>query len=666
MLLAALVGALVLSSLALVRSPQPASAGSPVTGAGSTFAQIAVDHWRVDAANQLGLTVDYQPAGSAVGRNFFASGLVDFAASDTSFQVGENTGARGFAYLPFVAGGTALMFNLRDTADQPIRDLRLDGPTIAKIFFREIRYWDDPAILDQNPHLVGRILGGSEIRPVARSGGAATTAALTSYLAKVAPDVWTRFATTYGIASASTLNFPAVPGVELQQGSDGVANFVANPNQGRGSIGYAEATFATQAGLRVVAVKNAASSYVYPTAYNVAVALLDAVRNPDGTQNLDGVYRNPRSAAYPISSYTYLIVPTDGLDPARGETLGAFVVYSVTAGQAKAADLGYSPLTPNLVQHALDQVARIPGAAPPPPLGDWGRFYEALAPPGTTTTTTGPGATTTGPSGGTTTTGPPGGTTTTTTAPTSTTTGPTTTTTGPSGSGVSLSVGDVTVTETRARGDWAAVRVPLVLSAPLAAPLVVNFATVPGVSSTVDVDYQSRAGTITIPAGKVAGHVVVFVKGDGHLEGPEWFSVSASVSGAPTVTVTDAVGRVTIRNAAIPPTGAVAAGSSVVVPEPDGSAALVWLPVTVQSKSPVEVTVGYSAVGLTATESSDFRPATGSVTVPAGASSFRVPVYVRGDTLDETDEVFTVALTGGFAYPSGAQIVVTIRDDANG
>jgi phosphate transport system substrate-binding protein len=391
------VTALVLSSLLLATGERAAFAGSPISGAGSTFAQIAIEQWQKDAANQLGLTVDYQPNGSSTGRQFFSSGLVDFASSDIPFEANESPGPRGYTYLPLVAGGTALMFNLRDTADRPIRDLKLDGPTIAKIFFREIQYWDDAAILEQNPTLATRIVAGSEIRPVARSGGSGTTAVFTGYLANVAPDSWSRFADTYDIPGSFTSNFPSVSGVILQQGSDGIANFVASPNQGRGSIGYAEAAFAIQAGLPVVAVKNAAGNHTYPTAYNVAVALFAATRNGDGTQNLDGVYFNNRPPVYPISSYNYLIVPTDGLDPSKGETLGAFIVYSVTAGQAKAADLGYSPLPPNLVEQSLQQVTRIVGAAAPPPLGDWGRYYEALIPPpsGTTTTTTRPGTTTT-------------------------------------------------------------------------------------------------------------------------------------------------------------------------------------------------------------------------------------------------------------------------------
>lgn len=420
----------VLVAVGLVPAPTPAGVAPPagaavaITGAGSTFAQIAIDQWRVDAGREVGVTVNYSGLGSSQGRRQFIAETVDWASSDIPFEDTELPVPRPYTYLPLVAGGTALMYNLRDTAGLQVTNLQLTGPTIARIFTGKIRKWNDPAIKADNPGLAPR-LPDEDIKPVVRSGGSGTSAVFTGYVAAVAPDVWGEFASTYGIPGNFTSTFPDVPGFIKQSGSDGIANFVANPNAGRGSIGYAEAGYAKQAGIPMAYVKNASGSWTQPTARAVAIALLDATRNPDGTQNLSRVYFSGHPEAYAISSYNYAIVPTTGFDPAKGAELGKFVIYCITQGQAKAAPLGYSPLPPNLVQQGLDAVRSIPGAPTPPDLGPWGRFYEELAvdapprqppPPqepaapgpadpgagpgaGPTGPTAGPGATGTGPTG---------------------------------------------------------------------------------------------------------------------------------------------------------------------------------------------------------------------------------------------------------------------------
>jgi phosphate ABC transporter phosphate-binding protein len=367
----------VIASMAAVTAA-PAEAASPVTGAGSTFAQIAIDQWRRDVSRTQGIQVTYSGQGSSQGRRQFISGTVDFASSDIAFEPTELPVPRPFTYAPLVAGGTALMYNLKDGAGRQITNLQLSGPTIARIFTGAIRRWDAAEIKADNPGIANR-LPAEDIKPVVRSGGSGTSAVFTGYMAKIAPDVWGSFSSQYGINADFTSTFPDVPGFIKQSGSDGIANFVANPNAGRGSIGYAEAGYAKQRGLPQAYVRNASGNWTQPTARAVAIALTQAQRNGDGTQNLNGVYGHTHPESYAISSYNYLIVPTGGLDAGKGETLGKFVIYSVTEGQAKAAQLGYSPLPPNLVQQALDVVKQIPGAPAPPPLGDYGKYYEQLA-----------------------------------------------------------------------------------------------------------------------------------------------------------------------------------------------------------------------------------------------------------------------------------------------
>ena len=119
----------------------------------------------------------------------------------------------------------------------------------------------------------------------------------------------------------------------------------------------------------MVAVKNVSGNFTLPTAANVAIALQHAKLHPDSTQDLSGVYTAPEHWAYPISSYSYLIVPTDAsISDAKGSVLGQFIIYLACTGQQAAARLGYSPMPKQLVGFAFDAERRVPGAPAPPPI----------------------------------------------------------------------------------------------------------------------------------------------------------------------------------------------------------------------------------------------------------------------------------------------------------
>jgi hypothetical protein len=174
-----------------------------------------------------------------------------------------------------------------------------------------------------------------------------------------------------------------------------VANFVAAPYN-NGAITYVEYGYALERSFPVASVLNQAGYFVQPTAENVAVALTRARINPDRTQVLDDVYRNPYPAGYPVSSYSYMIVPTSTAAPFtadKGATLGQFILYFLCTGQQKAKPLGYSPLPKNLVQFGFDAESQIPGAPPPPPInscanptitGGFGIPNLDVVPPGAT------------------------------------------------------------------------------------------------------------------------------------------------------------------------------------------------------------------------------------------------------------------------------------------
>ena len=348
----------------------PAHANGPtVNGAGSTWSQNAIDQWRADVAKN-GITINYQGVGSSAGRQFYIQNQVDFAVSEIPFESDEQQALaqeqKSYVYLPIVAGGTSFMYNLRDAAGNRIRDLRLSGLTLGKIFTKQINYWDDSAITADNN---GRVLPHQAIQTVARSDGSGTTAQFTTYLWKMYPSIWCPFAQANGINPCRyTSNWPSAQGFELQNGSDGVANYVANDSTGAGAITYVETSYALQRGFPVAAMQNQSGAYTLPTSRNVAIALTKAKINPDHTQNLDAVYVNPDPNTYPVSSYSYMIEPTKGFDPAKGNVLGQFILYFACTGQRKADQLGYSPLPPNLVKIVFEAEQQMPGAPKPPQL----------------------------------------------------------------------------------------------------------------------------------------------------------------------------------------------------------------------------------------------------------------------------------------------------------
>lgn len=373
--LSALLTVLALSLLASLGSMSGAEAETykRVSGAGSTWSANAIQQW-IANVRQYGMTVDYADTGSSDGRAQYANGTVDFAVSEIPFGLEDGASqeaipSRKFAYMPIVAGGTSFMYNLKIGGAQ-VTSLRLSGDVVARIFTGKITEWNDPAIQADNP---GLTMPATRITPVVRSDGSGTSAQFSAWMLARHADIWREFCGQVGRNPCTqTSNYPVPPGSSFvsKAGSNGVSGFVRQP-QSEGSITYVEYSYAKNAGYPVVKVLNEAGYYVLPTAQNVAVGLLGAAINTDEsnprtylTQKLEGVYANQDPRAYPLSSYSYMILPTtvDGTFTAeKGKTLGDFAYYFLCAGQQQADVLGYSPLPINLVEAGLEQVRRIPG-----------------------------------------------------------------------------------------------------------------------------------------------------------------------------------------------------------------------------------------------------------------------------------------------------------------
>jgi len=350
----------------------------PISGAGSTWSQNALDQWRANV-KQYGMTVNYNGTGSSDGRNQFRNGTVDFAVSEIPYGVKDSgvvdpPPSRKYAYMPIVAGGTSFMYNLT-IGGRRVTNLRLSGDTLTKIFTGAVRTWNDPAIKADNPALAA-LLPARRVVPVVRSDGSGTTAQFTAWMADQHADLWNAYCGRAGrdTPCGTTSNYPLVPGSGFvaQSGSNGVSGYVAQ----RGNVGtitYVEYSYAVYTtGFPVAKILNQAGYYTEPTANNVAVALTRAQINEDSsspqylTQILKGVYEYKDPRTYPLSSYSYMIVPTapeSNFNEQKGKTLGAFAYYFLCQGQQHVDDLGYSPLPINLVKAGLEQIRRVPGVA---------------------------------------------------------------------------------------------------------------------------------------------------------------------------------------------------------------------------------------------------------------------------------------------------------------
>lgn len=380
----ALLGVVLMAGGLLLPGAGPVAAAdrvhAAVVGSGSTWSANALQAWIRNVWANYHWKLTYSESGSTQGRNDFANGTADFGVSEIPYAISNSNEAdvrpaRKFAYMPIVAGGTSFMYNLQ-IAGKRVTNLRLSGDTVGKIFTGVITSWDDPAIKADNPALA---LPAIPIVPVVRSDGSGATAQFSIWMRQEHPDLWDAYCGKVGRPLINghcgvTSNYPVVAGSGFvsRAGSNGVAGYVAQ-SHAVGAITFVEYSYALNSSFPVAKLLNAAGYYTEPTAQNVAVALLQAQINEDEssvdylTQNLSRVYTDGDPRTYPLSSYSYIILPTAieaNFTEDKGYTLADFGAYFLCEGQQSADVLGYSPLPINLVQAGQKQIQKIPGGDP--------------------------------------------------------------------------------------------------------------------------------------------------------------------------------------------------------------------------------------------------------------------------------------------------------------
>jgi phosphate transport system substrate-binding protein len=317
--------------------------GVDLTGAGATFPQPIYQKWFSDYAAKTGIRINYQSIGSGGGIRQLSEGTVDFGASDAPMTDEEMTRATGgsILHIPTVLGAVVITYNVPEITQQ----LNLTGEVIADIFLGKITKRNDGRIAALNQRVA---LPASDILVVHRSDGSGTTFIFSDYLTAVSP-AWAS-----GPGRGKELKWPVGLG---GKGNEGVAGQI---KQTPGTLGYVELAYANQNRLPVAKVRNASGQFVAPTIESITAAAAGAVEKlPPDTDHRVSIVNAPGADAYPISSFTWLLIYQRQADATKGKKLVDFLRWALTEGEASAAALDYAPLPASLSKQLQDRLATI-------------------------------------------------------------------------------------------------------------------------------------------------------------------------------------------------------------------------------------------------------------------------------------------------------------------
>ncbi len=308
-------------------------AGVALTGAGATFPNPIYSKWFDAYARETGVRINYQSIGSGGGIRQFTEGTVDFGATDGPMTDQQIAAVQGkVLHVPTVLGAVVATYNLPALGRTA---LRFDGATLADIFLGRITRWNDRRIAQLNP---GVKLPAEDILVVHRSDGSGTTYIFTDFLAKVSPE-WKQ-----QVGRATSVEWPVGLG---GKGNEGVTQQV---KQSEGAIGYVEYIYAQSNNLPAADIRNSAGAFIAPTLKAVSAAAESADFAPD-TDFRVSITNAAGADAYPIASFTWLLIHTGDRRTPKDEAIRAFLAWMLEPGpQRMAADLHYGPLPVKLIE----------------------------------------------------------------------------------------------------------------------------------------------------------------------------------------------------------------------------------------------------------------------------------------------------------------------------
>jgi phosphate transport system substrate-binding protein len=329
--------ALLLLCLALAL---PVVAQTTLNGAGATFPYPMYSKWFSDY-NKLhpDVQINYQSIGSGGGIRQVMAGTVDFGASDgpmTDEQLGQ--AKVKILHIPTVLGAVVPAYNVPGVTGE----IKFTPEVLANIFLGKISNWNDPAIAKANP---GVSFPNQPIITIHRSDGSGTTYIFTDYLSKVSSE----WANT--VKKGTTVSWQFGLG---GKGNEGVAGQI---RQLSGSIGYVELIYAAQNNISYGSVKNAAGNFVKASLDGVTEAAASVKSMPADFRV--SITNAPGKTAYPISSFTWLLIPIQAKDQKKGKILTDFVDWMVTDGQKTTAQLTYAPLPDSVVEKVKAAIKQV-------------------------------------------------------------------------------------------------------------------------------------------------------------------------------------------------------------------------------------------------------------------------------------------------------------------
>jgi phosphate transport system substrate-binding protein len=334
--------AAVIALAAFAGRAQPASAkptASSITGTGSSFVFPLVSKWIPLVGSALGINLTYTATGSGAGIAQVTARSVDFGASDAPLTPDQLNACNGCTVIPWALAATSIPYNLPGLNGR----LRLNGAVLANIYLGNITRWNSAAIKKMNPKLN---LPDMEIKPVYRSDGSGTTFNFTDYLSAVSPQWKSK------VGRNTSVNFPVGSGA---RGSSGVAGVVRSTT---GAITYVDAAYSITNKLQFALMQNRAGRFTTPGIRGVTQAVSQLPKKITSLSQIN-VVDPPKSAgklAYPISTFTYVIVP---LKTDKAADMRKLVYWAVTQGQKSGPALFFVPLPKSVQAFAYREIKKI-------------------------------------------------------------------------------------------------------------------------------------------------------------------------------------------------------------------------------------------------------------------------------------------------------------------
>jgi phosphate transport system substrate-binding protein len=317
----------------------PLMGQTTLNGAGASFPNPIYSKW-FSEYNKLhsDVQVNYQSLGSGAGIRQVIAGTVDFGASDgpmTDEQLKE--AKTKILHIPTVLGAVVPAYNVPGISGE----VKFTPEALAGIFLGKISKWNDPAITQANP---GVKFPDQSIIVVHRSDGSGTTYIFTDYLSKVSKE-W-----------ESTVGKGASPKWPVGLGGKGNEGVAGQVRQLQGSIGYVELIYAVENKITYGSVKNASGNFIKASLEGVTEAAASAKMPADFRVSITNA---PGKTAYPISSFTWLLIPEQSKDPKKGKILNEFLNWMVTDGQKMTNQLSYAPLPQNVAEQVKGAIKQV-------------------------------------------------------------------------------------------------------------------------------------------------------------------------------------------------------------------------------------------------------------------------------------------------------------------